>query len=218
MMYLLQTQKTYTAITVTVIVLLQINVSCAIRQFYIDENLLPDHIDITETNEDFTDLNDQRSPSTKTLNRSEFSNDDGEELLALAAKAYGLEKQDLSATKPDRQDNFNFYRLKEKREWEHPKIDLSKLFKEAFIQNQETESPIMSRRRSQQLSVSGPLSSLANMLAAEGRRRMHAESFHNRMRLLDLGKRGDDPFSSGSFDNDAISNHVTSENEGFGFK
>lgn len=52
----------------------------------------------------------------------------------------------------------------------------------------------MNRRRSQPLSVTGPLSSLANMLAAEGRRRQQSESINNRMRLLELGKRRDDYF------------------------
>lgn len=85
MMYLLQTRTTYTAITVTVIVLLLISLSCAIRHFYIDDNVLPDNIDITETNKDYTDLNDQRSPITETLNRAQFSNDDYEELRVLAA-------------------------------------------------------------------------------------------------------------------------------------
>ena len=49
--------------------------------------------------------------------------------------------------------------------------------------------PSVNRRRAQTLSVSGPLSSLASMLAAEGRRRQQSESINNRMRLLELGKR-----------------------------
>ncbi|KAL3891030.1 hypothetical protein ACJMK2_003293 [Sinanodonta woodiana] len=52
--------------------------------------------------------------------------------------------------------------------------------------------PVLTQRRADQLSISGPLSNLANMLAAENRRRMHAESSLNRQRLLELGKRSDD--------------------------
>ncbi|XP_060580144.1 uncharacterized protein LOC132736947 [Ruditapes philippinarum] len=57
-----------------------------------------------------------------------------------------------------------------------------------FAQSYPSTSSV-SRRRSQQLSVSGPLSALANMLAAEGRRRKQSESFNNRMKLLEIGKR-----------------------------
>ena len=60
-----------------------------------------------------------------------------------------------------------------------------------FIRNFQPPSDpsTVNRRRSQPLSVTGPLSSLANMLAAEGRRRQQHESVNNRMRLLELGKR-----------------------------
>ena len=54
---------------------------------------------------------------------------------------------------------------------------------------QRTDPSSVNRRRSQPLSVTGPLSSLANMLVAEGRRRLQSESVNNRMRLLELGKR-----------------------------
>lgn len=74
----------------------------------------------------------------------------------------------------------NFLNL-ERRSWRVP----------FFIRRYKTspDPSTVNRRRSQQLSVTGPLSSLASMLAAEGRRRQQSESINNRMRLLELGKR-----------------------------
>ena len=69
-----------------------------------------------------------------------------------------------------------------KRSWRVP------FFLRSFKPRQRPD-PSVNRRRTQTLSVSGPLSSLVSMLAAEGRRRQQSESMNNRMRLLELGKR-----------------------------
>ena len=70
-----------------------------------------------------------------------------------------------------------------------------------------SSSPSVTRRRSQQLSVSGPLSALANMLAAEGRRRKQSESFNNRMKLLEIGKRTSEVSHVGLSDLDSDMRH-----------
>ena len=81
-----------------------------------------------------------------------------------------------------------------KKSWRYPNYSFQfkkpKLDATSFM----TSFPSISRRRAQQLSVSGPLSALANMLQAEGRRRKMTESHSNRMRLLELGKRSSEGF------------------------
>ncbi|KAK3595668.1 hypothetical protein CHS0354_026885 [Potamilus streckersoni] len=72
-----------------------------------------------------------------------------------------------------------------KRSWRNP--ILNRPYKVIQI----PKIPVVTQRRADQLSISGPLSNLANMLASENRRRMHAESSLNRQRLLELGKRGE---------------------------
>ena len=80
-----------------------------------------------------------------------------------------------------------------KRNWRFPTFKLgTRMLSNVFgMYPFRTDSKI-TRRRSQQLSVSGPLSALADMFAAEGRRRQLTESKHNKKMLLDLGKRSED--------------------------
>ncbi|KAL4217761.1 hypothetical protein ACF0H5_022500 [Mactra antiquata] len=79
-----------------------------------------------------------------------------------------------------------------KRSLRLPVFDFSKSNLKSSASEQYPQISTVTRRRSQQLSVSGPLSALADMLAVEGRRRKEQESMHNRMMLLQTGKRSDD--------------------------
>ena len=83
-----------------------------------------------------------------------------------------------------------------KRKWRVPNLELARFIQQRLYTRPEAvDEPrphAIARRRSQVLSVSGPLSALADMLAAEGRQRFHQESHLNRMRLRELGKRSEE--------------------------
>lgn len=83
-----------------------------------------------------------------------------------------------------------------KRNWRLPAFRFgSHMLSNVFGLSPFRTDPKITRRRSQQLSVSGPLTALADMLALNGRRRQLNESTQNKKMLLELGKRSEEiPF------------------------
>ena len=141
--------------------------NCGVLAFYTsdiesiyDAQLQKSNVNTDSTDLDFT-LPDKFSPFKINNHGNELTTDDDDEA-------------DNSETRV----NSNLL----KRSWRVP------FFLRSFKPRPRPD-PSVNRRRSQTLSVSGPLSSLVSMLAAEGRRRQQSESINNRMRLLELGKR-----------------------------
>lgn len=155
---------------------------CTVQGSTINDELLNDVIYNTGNDDTYSDSVESDMVNSETK-RAQFSLNG--ELRSLAAMLY----------KPETEKDANRAHLLKlgKRNWTFPSLKFgTRMFGSLFGQSPLRTRSQFIRRRSQQLSVSGPLSALANMLAAEDRRRLQSESTHNKLRLLELGKRTDD--------------------------
>ena len=136
------------------------------------------------------------SDDLKTVNKRTLSVDGG--LRTLAQMVYSQERA--------RRHGYmaNLFRQKGKRSWRFPLMGLN--FLKLRTKPSKVDKSIM-RRRTNHLSVSGPLSALANMLAEEGRQRKQSQSMANRMKLIELGKRNDETYNP--FEDEHIENSST---------
>lgn len=180
-------------------------VTCLSHEYRFDNDVIADDIAEPRDDGDFTDVNGDEIGFMDDSKRAQFSMNGGLRSLADMVYLYGRGNGERSA-------QHNALLSLGKRNWRLPVYNFGHRLSTNIFRNI-GRSPSVTRRRSQQLSVSGPLSALANMLAAEGRRRKHTLSLNNKMKLLELGKRssntgifneGDINTADGEFDHDYL--------------
>lgn len=176
--------KSLTSFRLHVLLLLHL-LTWSIHGYTLSNDQLNDDMYSTESDEDAAEITKNVDVSLTENKRAQFSLNG--ELRSLAEMLYDPEQE---------QKAYNRATLLKlgKRNWRFPLFRFgSSMSGDVFSRYPIQPNAQILRRRSQQLSVSGPLSALANMLAAEGRRRQQSESTHNQMRLLELGKRSERP-------------------------
>ncbi|XP_053382323.1 uncharacterized protein LOC128549525 [Mercenaria mercenaria] len=165
--------------TVLLVLVCQL-VVCLSHGYLLDNDVISNVLSNDEIGADYTDINVDDIGITDTRKRAQLSLTGG--LRSLAHMVYGQRNSERSTHQ-------NALLLLGKRNWRFPTYNFESRLRSKNLQPSSSSTSSVTRRRSQQLSVSGPLSALANMLEAEGRRRKQSESFNNRMKLLEIGKR-----------------------------
>ncbi|XP_052765551.1 uncharacterized protein LOC128206883 [Mya arenaria] len=197
----MHTAMAHRLMIMTVMFLLQV-ISLSTGKYMLNEDGIPDTILSSDDADPFTDFTDSEFGFTNGNTKGPSFQYD-KDIQALVDIIY---KQEMIKLQNQRKkEDFHPDHIDAKRAWRFPQYDFGRIFSSSFLRKPVvSKAPTFSRRRTQQLSVSGPLSALANMLAAEGRRRVQAQSFHNRMRLLDLGKRSKETVDSPVQDQDVM--------------
>lgn len=171
--------KTTLISTVLFVTVCQI-VTCLSHDFLLPDDVINDDLSEEQDGAGFTNLSVDDIEFTDKTKRAQLSLTGGLRSLADMVYSHGRRNNERSAHQ-------NALLSLGKRNWRLPIYNFGRKLSSALLRPSYPSS--VTRRRSQQLSVSGPLSALANMLAAEGRRRKQSESINNRMKLLELGKR-----------------------------
>lgn len=164
-------------------------VTCLSHGYILPSDALSDSMADDEDGGDYSNINVDEIGLSDNEKRAQLSLTGGLRSLADMVYAHGRRTG-------ERNEHHNALLSLGKRNWRLPVYNFGRKLRASVLRPSNPSA--ISRRRSQQLSVSGPLSALANMLAAEGRRRKQSESLNNRMKLLELGKRSSEanPFDS----------------------